>query len=486
MKEDTIKNYMINNRLDVEKMIKNFNRYIHTIVENNVGNKLSNEDKEEIISDVFLTVWHNKEKIDLNRPLKYYIAGITKNIINNKLREQKKYKNQIEYNVEDIPDLTEIDIICEQDQILKVISEELNNMKAVDYKIFSKYYYYSKSIKEIAEELKISESNVSVRLHRIKKKLREKLVKKGFTYKKVLSIILILFLLTGVVFAKQIVNYVKQVIGKEESIEQIKLENPVITMTANSEIIKSYMKKYDEKMYILSIKDIEAFDDARNTLGIEFKANYGTNYINKDVFEKYKYDVILIYMEDENVWNLHSIVPYETETAITMTILEESDTKEKNQSYFILIPKEDNSENLKVKYIEEKNKIMEEPPQGATFFMSCNVKNVQAFEELNLKYTNEGNLYYTDILSSEEYYKLAEKIDLKALKDISEYGKNKEFAIIFKKTNKKIAMKRIKIEGETQIEIVETDKEYDENISISGTVIIINKGEFDTYTPYMK
>ena len=81
MKEDTIKNYMLNNKLDVEKMIKNFNGYIHTIVENNVGDKLSNEDKEEIVSDVFLTVWHNKEKIDIfydERPV--WIQGVNNQI----------------------------------------------------------------------------------------------------------------------------------------------------------------------------------------------------------------------------------------------------------------------------------------------------------------------------------------------------------------------------------------------------------------------
>ena len=62
-KEETISKYIIKLELDVERMIQDFSGYIHTIIENNVGDRLSIEDKEEIMSDVFLTVWHNKENI---------------------------------------------------------------------------------------------------------------------------------------------------------------------------------------------------------------------------------------------------------------------------------------------------------------------------------------------------------------------------------------------------------------------------------------
>lgn len=200
-RNETISKYIIKLELDVEKMIQDFSGYIYTVIENNVGDKLSIEDKEEIMSDVFLTVWHNKEKIDNKRPLKYYMAGIAKNLIGNKLKKQKKYSNQVEFNDTELNTLEDIEIVCEQNQILEVISEELNNMKEKDYKVFAKFYYYSKSIKEIAEELGMTESNVGVRLHRIKKKLKKELDKRGFKYKNLLTIILILFVLTGVTLA---------------------------------------------------------------------------------------------------------------------------------------------------------------------------------------------------------------------------------------------------------------------------------------------
>ncbi len=204
-REETISKYIIEMKLDVEKMIQDFRGYIHTIIENNVGDRLSNEDKEEIMSDVFLTVWHNKEKIDNSSPLKYYMAGIARNLISNKLRKQNKKYNQIEFDETEIIDMQDMDIICEQDEILEVISEELNNMKEKDYMVFAKYYYYSKTIKEIAIELGMSESNVGVRLHRIKKKLKKELENRGFRYKQLLTIIILIFVFTGVAIACNIV-----------------------------------------------------------------------------------------------------------------------------------------------------------------------------------------------------------------------------------------------------------------------------------------
>lgn len=235
-REETISKYIIKLELDVERMIQDFSGYIHTIIENNVGDRLSIEDKEEIMSDVFLTVWHNKEKIDNTKPLKYYMAGITKNLISDKLRKQKKYNNQIEFKDSELVNLEDIDMICEQNQILEVISEELNNMKEKDYKVFAKFYYYSKSIKEIADELGMSESNVGVRLHRIKKKLKKELDKRGFKYKKLLTIILLLFAFTGTVFA---VVYVTKLFIKTRKGVDIAKENGYIYEIENKNITES-------------------------------------------------------------------------------------------------------------------------------------------------------------------------------------------------------------------------------------------------------
>ena len=51
-KENAIKKYIVHGKLDMEKVVKDFYSYVLTIVRNTA--KLSKEDEEELVSDVFL------------------------------------------------------------------------------------------------------------------------------------------------------------------------------------------------------------------------------------------------------------------------------------------------------------------------------------------------------------------------------------------------------------------------------------------------
>lgn len=57
MKENKLKNYIQNNTLDIDKLIDEYTPYIRTVIQNTVHNNISNEDKEEIISDTFFVLW---------------------------------------------------------------------------------------------------------------------------------------------------------------------------------------------------------------------------------------------------------------------------------------------------------------------------------------------------------------------------------------------------------------------------------------------
>lgn len=74
--------------------------YVYIIIKNS-GYLFSNEDVEEIASDVFLTIWKNKEKLDINKEISPYIAGITKN----SLRKKKRDIKNINENIKNIDEL---------------------------------------------------------------------------------------------------------------------------------------------------------------------------------------------------------------------------------------------------------------------------------------------------------------------------------------------------------------------------------------------
>jgi len=181
MEQKSIQFYMNDNELNLEQIVREYSSYIFMIVKNKTKNLLSNEDIEEIISDVLFVVWKNKDNLDFNLPLKPYIAGVTNNITKNRLRDLRPTSNCLELDT-DIKYDEEIEEIIENKEEFEIISDELNKMKKEDNKIFVMFYYKGKKSKDIAIELKISESKVNTKLHRIRNRLKKELEKRGYHY----------------------------------------------------------------------------------------------------------------------------------------------------------------------------------------------------------------------------------------------------------------------------------------------------------------
>lgn len=163
--------YILDNKIDLERIVKDFTPYVRTIINNAVNDKLSYEDKEEIITDTFFIIWKNKDKVKAS--LSSYIAGITRNLIKKKLS-----KNIIAYNIDDYENIIETAGInfFDTDRIeISRIEKSLKNLNELDLKIVKLFYYSSKSIRDIANELELSEMNVKTKLFRIRKKIKKEL-----------------------------------------------------------------------------------------------------------------------------------------------------------------------------------------------------------------------------------------------------------------------------------------------------------------------
>lgn len=141
---------------------------------------LSEEDTEEIISDTFFILWKNKEKLNEEKLLSSYIAGIVRNLVKEKTRVTNI--NADIYDYENILKVcTEIDMLCEQREKISIIEKTVKAMKEDDIFIFNCYYYSSMKISEIASILNVSDFNVKSRLYRIRKKVRKELSKRGYS-----------------------------------------------------------------------------------------------------------------------------------------------------------------------------------------------------------------------------------------------------------------------------------------------------------------
>lgn len=165
-----INDYINDTQLDLDRIVDDFTPYIKTVINNSANEFLTKEDKEEILEDTFVILWKNQDKDIIY--LEAYLSAIARNLVREKLRKTKLAYDISDYENE-IPYYDEIEMFSEEREKIERLNIVYKNLKEIDLKIINLYYYSSKSTKEIARELNISESNVKTKLFRIRKKLKK-------------------------------------------------------------------------------------------------------------------------------------------------------------------------------------------------------------------------------------------------------------------------------------------------------------------------
>ncbi len=178
MKNEILKDYLKNGKVDIDKIIDDFYSYIYIIVKNGVSIAITDEDIEEIISDVFVAIWKNSSNLLKTIEIKPYLTGTAKNVIRNKYRNTELNFSILDYE-ENLVDTCNIEKIAEENEQNKVLLDTLKAVKPEEYKVFIMFYYESKSIKEIAKVL-----NLSTILHRVRKIIKRNLEDGGYGYGK--------------------------------------------------------------------------------------------------------------------------------------------------------------------------------------------------------------------------------------------------------------------------------------------------------------
>lgn len=177
IKEELIGAYFDKEKLNFEKLLEDYQSYITAIIRNFGTIKV--EDEEEIISDVFLVLWKNSEKLNKNLKFSPYIAGITRRIIFKKYKELSN-----EFSIEDYDKILvsrfNVDKIIEEKEVNNWIMENVKKLGEKEYLIFTKFYYEDKKVKTIAKEMNLSLSNVKTTLHRPRERIKRLLNLGGF------------------------------------------------------------------------------------------------------------------------------------------------------------------------------------------------------------------------------------------------------------------------------------------------------------------
>lgn len=142
----------------------------------------SREDAEECVNDAFLVLW-NKIPPESPSPLSAYLFKTVRNISLKRYHKNTAQKRNSFYDeaLEELENVLSDGSSAEDELIAKDIAEAVNrflsSLPENDRILFVRRYFYGDSIKEAASLSGLDAHYVSVRLSRIREKLKAELIK---------------------------------------------------------------------------------------------------------------------------------------------------------------------------------------------------------------------------------------------------------------------------------------------------------------------
>ena len=158
-------------RDSLEKAIKVYNPYVRVIIYKIIGSVMTNEDIEEVISDVFISLWKCAESLDTEKgSIRAYLGTIAKNCAKNKLRELRPYSELDETISSTAKSPQEsFEIREEKDFIVNLVMA----LGEPDSEIFIRFYYYEQKIKDISRYTGLPIPTIKTKLSRGRLALRK-------------------------------------------------------------------------------------------------------------------------------------------------------------------------------------------------------------------------------------------------------------------------------------------------------------------------
>ncbi len=143
----------------------------------------SRHDAEECVNDAYFGVWNAIPPARPN-PLLSYLVKIVRNISLKIYWKKKAAKRSSCYTIalEEIEaciaDRKTVEEEMEVRELARIIEEFLDTLTAENRVIFIRRYWFAESYKDIAEFVGLTEKNISVRLTRIREKMKQYLIER--------------------------------------------------------------------------------------------------------------------------------------------------------------------------------------------------------------------------------------------------------------------------------------------------------------------
>ena len=154
----------------IDEAIRIYTPYLSTVLYHMAGNSLPKEDIEEIVADVFVALWKNAGRIDLQKgTLRSYLAAVARNFALKRINRKMDHTS-----LEDI-ELSDGKNFIEENFHNNYVWETVMSLGEPDSEIFVRRYKFDEKIKDISKAMGLNISTVKTRLSRGKRKLRKML-----------------------------------------------------------------------------------------------------------------------------------------------------------------------------------------------------------------------------------------------------------------------------------------------------------------------
>lgn len=169
-----------------EQAIEELNRKYEPVIKKIVANILSNRlDVEECVNDTYLRVWNSipPQKPD---PLVSYVCKIARNLALDRYRANRAGKRGGNFDLildemeECIPSGMDVETEYDAKELAAAINRFLSGLSRDDRFLFVRRYWYGDSISDLATMTDGNGNRISVRLFRLREKLKKTLLKEGF------------------------------------------------------------------------------------------------------------------------------------------------------------------------------------------------------------------------------------------------------------------------------------------------------------------
>lgn len=164
----------------IQELDNKYGKVCHKLSYNIVNNR---QDAEECVNDAYLGAW-NAIPPEKPNPLLTYICKIVRNISLKIYYRKEAAKRSSTYTVamEEIEaciaDPNTVETEVEARELARIIESFLDTLTVENRVIFMRRYWFSDSYREIAEFVGLTEKNISVRLSRIRQKMKEYLIER--------------------------------------------------------------------------------------------------------------------------------------------------------------------------------------------------------------------------------------------------------------------------------------------------------------------